>query len=131
MELYFIDGKADGMLTAEVFNWTGHVLVTPRTKLKDALARSKSSSTGIYLLLGEENEESLLYVGEGEDIAKRMKNHDETVFELLLKKENIAATAILSDEEFVVQAGSNARYNSYSLSVAWSLGDRSRPVTTS
>jgi hypothetical protein len=27
LELYFIDGKPDGMLTAEVFNWTGHVLM--------------------------------------------------------------------------------------------------------
>jgi len=29
LELFFIDGKPDGMLTAEVFNWTGHVLMTP------------------------------------------------------------------------------------------------------
>ncbi|MBT6892206.1 MAG: GIY-YIG nuclease family protein, partial [Gammaproteobacteria bacterium] len=52
MELFFIDGKPDGMLTAEVFNWTGHVLVTPRTRLKEALARTECSYTGIYLLLG-------------------------------------------------------------------------------
>jgi hypothetical protein len=207
MELFFIDGKPDGMLTAEVFNWTGHVLVTPRTRLKEALARTECSYTGIYLLLGEENEELLLYVGEGENIANRIKNHDankdwwttcvmvtsqannlhkahvqylesrlveeaqivglaklengtqpkaptlseadisnmenflehllmvlpavrvdvflrktrpssspseardtyETVFELVLKKENITATAVLSDGEFVVQEGSMAR----------------------
>ena len=29
LELYFIDGRPDGMLTAEVFNWTGHVLSRP------------------------------------------------------------------------------------------------------
>ena len=29
LELFFIDGRPDGMLTAEVFNWTGHVLMTP------------------------------------------------------------------------------------------------------
>ncbi len=29
LELYFIDGKPDGMLTAEVFNWTGHVRDLP------------------------------------------------------------------------------------------------------
>lgn len=27
LELYFIDGRPDGILTAEVFNWTGHVLM--------------------------------------------------------------------------------------------------------
>ena len=47
LELYFIDGRPDGMLTAEVFNWTGHVLVTPRTRLKEALARPQSSFTGV------------------------------------------------------------------------------------
>jgi len=24
LELFFVDGKPDGMLTAEVFNWTGY-----------------------------------------------------------------------------------------------------------
>ena len=32
LELYFIDGRPDGTLTAGVFNWTGHVLITPRTR---------------------------------------------------------------------------------------------------
>ena len=36
LELFFIDGRPDGMLTAEVFGWTGHLLVTPRTRLADA-----------------------------------------------------------------------------------------------
>lgn len=76
LELYFIDGKPDGMLTAEVFNWTGHVLVTPRTQISQALARKEARYTGIYLLLGETDGEPLAYVGEGEDIAERIRNHD-------------------------------------------------------
>lgn len=76
LELYFIDGRPDGMLTAEVFNWTGHVLVTPRIRLKEALARPQSSFTGVYLLLGERDGKPLAYIGEGEDIAARMKNHE-------------------------------------------------------
>lgn len=76
LELYFIDGRPDGMLTAEVFNWTGHVLVTPRTRLKEALARPQSSFTGVYLLLGERDGKLLAYIGEGEDIAARMRSHE-------------------------------------------------------
>lgn len=76
LELYFIDGRPDGMLTAEVFNWTGHVLVTPRTRLKEALARPQSSFTGVYLLLGEREGQPLAYIGEGEDIAARMRSHE-------------------------------------------------------
>lgn len=59
LELFFIDGKPDGMLTAEVFGWTGHVLVAPRTKLPDALKRKESSYTGVYILLGDQNDEPL------------------------------------------------------------------------
>lgn len=76
LELYFIDGRPDGMLAAEVFNWTGHVLVTPRTRLREALARPQSSFTGVYLLLGERDGAPLAYIGEGEDIAARMKSHE-------------------------------------------------------
>lgn len=76
LELFFIDGKPDGMLTAEVFGWTGHILVTPRTKLPDALKRKESSYTGVYVLLGELDDEPLAYIGEGENIANRIKTHD-------------------------------------------------------
>jgi hypothetical protein len=76
LELYFIEGKPDGMLTAEVFNWTGHVLVTPRTRITEALRRSEASFTGVYLLLGERDGLPLAYIGEGEVIADRIRNHD-------------------------------------------------------
>jgi len=76
LELFFIDGKPDGMLTAEVFGWTGHILVTPRIRLAEALKRKESSFTGTYILLGELNEEPLAYIGEGENIANRIKSHD-------------------------------------------------------
>lgn len=76
LELFFIDGKPDGMLTAEVFGWTGHILVAPRTRLPVALKRKESSYTGVYILLGEQDEEPLAYIGEGENIANRIKSHD-------------------------------------------------------
>lgn len=76
LELFYIDGRPDGMLTAEVFNWTGHVLMTPRTHLSAALARKEARYTGVYLLLGEQDGEPRAYVGEGEDIAARIRAHD-------------------------------------------------------
>jgi hypothetical protein len=76
LELYFINGKPDGMLTAEVFNWTGHVLVAPRTQITEALQRKEARYTGIYLLLGERGDDLLAYIGEGEDIAHRIRTHD-------------------------------------------------------
>lgn len=76
LELYFIDGKPDGMLTAEVFNWTGHVLMTPRTQISEALARKEARYTGVYLLLGDKDGEPCAYIGEAEDISDRIRSHD-------------------------------------------------------
>jgi hypothetical protein len=76
IELFFIEGKPDGMLTAEVFNWTGHVLMSPRTRIGAALSRKEARYTGVYLLLGELEGEPRAYIGEGEDISERIRNHD-------------------------------------------------------
>lgn len=75
LELYFVDGRPDGMLTAEVFNWTGHVLRAPRTQMREALARPEAGYTGIYLLLGEIEGRPRLYVGETEDLRERLRDH--------------------------------------------------------
>jgi hypothetical protein len=75
LELYFIDGKPDGMLTAEVFNWTGHVLMLPRTRIADALKRPEARYTGVYILLGETENGPLAYIGEAEDLGSRLRGH--------------------------------------------------------
>ncbi|MDB2368990.1 GIY-YIG nuclease family protein [Octadecabacter sp.] len=75
LELFFIDGRPDGMLTAQVFNWTGHVLRIPRTQLKDGLARKEARFTGVYVLLGEQTSNLMAYVGEAEDMAARLRQH--------------------------------------------------------
>jgi len=75
LELFFIDGRPDGMLTASVFNWTGHVLRVPRTQLKDGLARKESGFTGVYALLGDRDGAPLAYVGEAEDMGARLRQH--------------------------------------------------------
>ena len=76
LQLYFIDGRPEGMVTAEVFNWTGHVLVAPRTQISTALSRREACHTGVYLLLGEREGEPVAYVGEAEDVSARIRSHD-------------------------------------------------------
>lgn len=76
LELFYIDGHADGMLTAELYNWTGHVLMAPRTQLADALQRPEPRCTGVYLLLGEQDGEPRAYIGESDDVGQRLKSHD-------------------------------------------------------
>jgi len=75
LELYFVDGNPDGMLTAEVFNWTGHVLMVPRTQLKEGLSRAETKSTGVYILMGDVDGDTTAYIGESEDVGARVRNH--------------------------------------------------------
>jgi len=68
------------MLTAEMFNWTGHVLLTPRIRLSEALKRPEANLTGVYILVGDSEDSNLVraYIGEAEDIADRIRSHDTT-----------------------------------------------------
>lgn len=75
LELYFVDGKPDGMLTAEVFNWTGHVLKIPRTRIVDGLKRPETTCTGVYILIGEADCTPQIYVGEAEVLRDRLRQH--------------------------------------------------------
>lgn len=76
LELFFIDANPEGMQTAEVFNWTGHVLFFPRTQIAQALQRAAARHTGVYVLLGEDEAGPRAFIGESEDIALRIKTHD-------------------------------------------------------
>lgn len=76
LELFFVDGNPEGMQTAEVFNWTGHVLYFPRTQIAAALSWSAARHTGVYVLLGEGETGPLAYIGESEDVSQRIRSHD-------------------------------------------------------
>lgn len=75
LELFFVDGTPDGLVSAEMFNWTGHVLQVPRIRLRDALKREETTRTGIYILLGETEDGALAYIGETDDVGKRLREH--------------------------------------------------------
>ena len=78
LELFFIDGKPDGMLTAEMYDWPGRILMAPRTRIKETLKRNEASHTGVYILLGEDGGKDLTYIGEGEIIGPRISSHVKT-----------------------------------------------------
>ena len=78
IRLYLADGTPGGLLTAEIMNWTGHVVAAPRSDLAGLLKRPEASRTGIYLLLGDDPDSlggSLAYIGEGDDVGKRLYQH--------------------------------------------------------
>jgi hypothetical protein len=75
IRLFLADGSPLGLVTAEIFNWTGHVIIAPRSRLHEALARDESDRTGLYFLVGDEGGRPKVYIGEGDCISDRIKKH--------------------------------------------------------
>lgn len=70
-------GDPDGVRVVEKSNWTGRGLVFSRSDLATALGQGLDSP-GVYVLLGDDPDEgfeSQIYVGQGEDVGKRLKQH--------------------------------------------------------
>lgn len=81
VRLFLADGTPGGLLTAEIVNWTGHVVAAPRSELAALLKRPESRRTGIYLLLGDDPNSlggTMAYIGEGDDVSKRLYQHART-----------------------------------------------------
>lgn len=79
IRLFLVDGTPNGLLTAEIMNWTGHVLTGPRTKLSELVQRPECGRTGIYFLVGPDPDNSLrplVYIGESDDVSTRLKQHN-------------------------------------------------------
>lgn len=82
VRLFLVEGTATGILVAEIMNWTGHILVAPRSKLPEALKRSEAARTGVYLLIGDDPDQpskQRVYVGEADSVVERIKMHSKDV----------------------------------------------------
>jgi hypothetical protein len=79
IKLFLVDGIPDGMRTAEIMNWTGHVLFAPRSSVVSLLSRPEVKKTGAYLLIGpdpENPDQAMVYVGEGDNVGLRISSHN-------------------------------------------------------
>ncbi len=79
IRIFLADGSPSGILTAEIINWTGKVIVAPRTRLPDLIARTEAGQTGVYFLTGpdpEEDNRTIIYVGESNSVKERLASHN-------------------------------------------------------
>lgn len=79
IRLFLADGTPGGIITAEIMNWTGHVMNAPRSRLADLIQRPEAGRTGIYILSGTDPEggyKPLVYVGETDSVGKRLAQHN-------------------------------------------------------
>jgi hypothetical protein len=82
IKLFLPNGDAQSLRIAELSNWTGKVLAAPRSELESILAREELKQSGIYFLIGVDADtgKPKAYIGEGEDVGKRLRQHREKEF---------------------------------------------------
>ena len=75
IELFLVDGVADGLVTAELSNWNGKAVKIPRIDV-DTCNRDDIKGVGVYFLLcnTDDGTESV-YIGESENVLERLQQH--------------------------------------------------------
>jgi hypothetical protein len=81
IKIYLPNGTPNGILIAEITNWTGKVIVAPHTQLAELAKRSEVMKTGVYVLSGQDPDNPLrdrVYIGEGDNVWVRLREHDKS-----------------------------------------------------
>lgn len=76
IQLYLVDGTANGLVIASLHGWTGSVIVSRQSTFAKLLKRDETDRTGIYLLYGPDPDTPLrmrVYVGEGDIVRRRIE----------------------------------------------------------
>ena len=76
IQMIIIDNNPNGMIMCELSNWNGRVFKVARSELNLFYSRNESVFTGVYFLLGRDDENNdTIYIGEAENMQKRLKQH--------------------------------------------------------
>jgi hypothetical protein len=78
IKIFLVDGETNGRLICELSNWTGKAYKIPRNIIKNCVDRPELQTTGVYLLINKNvdlSEKGQIYIGEAEDIYKRLLQH--------------------------------------------------------
>lgn len=79
LKVFLVDGSPTGLLTAEIMNWTGHVITGPRSRLTELIQRPEARRTAVYFLMGPDQGTGIgtqVYIGETDDAARRLAQHN-------------------------------------------------------
>lgn len=79
LKVFLVDGTPTGLLTAEIMNWTGHVITGPRSRLTELVQRPEAQRTAVYFLVGPDQGAGVgtqVYIGETDDAARRLAQHN-------------------------------------------------------
>ena len=78
LTVYMIDGTEYGPRLAEIGNWVGKAIFSPRASVNKIMGRQEFDNPGIYCLKGDPTDNAFderIYIGEAENIKTRLKQH--------------------------------------------------------
>ncbi len=80
IQIYLPEGNPRGIKIADITSRNVTVLQFPRANIEAALGRQEMQKPGVYFLVGqdEEADSPIVYIGEAEDCANRLKQHNST-----------------------------------------------------
>ncbi len=78
IRIFLADGSPTGLRHVEIANWSGQALACPRSRFSELANWDESKRPGIYFLLEKSSIDynNLAYIGESEDVFKRLADHD-------------------------------------------------------
>ena len=78
IRIFLADGSPAGLRHVEIANWSGQALACPRSRFSELADWEESKRQGVYFLFegASVDENSLAYIGESEDVFKRLADHD-------------------------------------------------------
>lgn len=85
INLFLMDGEPTGRIKSTIANWTGVAYKLPRMSIEKCKDRIDLSQSGVYFLLGMEEEKGVVYIGQ----AGVRKNNDGILCRLLEHKRNV------------------------------------------
>ena len=95
IQMCIFDGNPNGKIMCELSNWNGRVYKVSRKDINDFSSREDSEFTGVYFLLGKDDEnKDTIYVGEAERMLTRIKQHFKDTYYwndciIVISKDNI------------------------------------------
>jgi hypothetical protein len=77
LRVFVPDGDPEGVRIIDRMNWTGLGITFPREKWPEVKKRPEFGKTGVYILMGYQEDDDLptLYIGQGDGICARIDSH--------------------------------------------------------
>lgn len=77
LKIYLANGTVTGIRHAEIVNWTGQAIATPRAQVNELKDWEETHRPGVYFLIGFDTDSGnqSTYIGEAENINRRIQQH--------------------------------------------------------